>query len=180
MVSKSVVKRLPAVQEVAERVLVYVAVGIIAIMIFLTSADVFMRYVFNRPIPSTFELEQFLLVGVVYLTLAYVQYQKGHIRLDILADRSPPRIQTALRLFSHVICLVTFAFITWRSGIEAYKAWSIGEYTMGLISYPLWPAKWMIPIGSALLCFRFISDIYSDVHSPANMSPSKANEGGMG
>ncbi len=159
---KLILGKLSDIQETAERMLAYAAVVMIMIMMFLTAIDILLRYAFNRPIPGTFELEQFLLVGVVFLTLAYIQSQRGHLRVEIFVEHLPRRVQITFDILGHVMCLVIFSIITWQSGLYAQKAWTMGEYTPGLIKYPLWPARWAIPIGSALFCLRYILDIILD------------------
>jgi len=145
-----------------ERLLAFVSAIVIMCMMFITSIDVIMRYVFNSPLAGGFELQEFLLVGVVFLSLAYVQSVKGHFSLDLLTVRLPLGAQTTLLVLGHIICLVIFALITWQSGLRAWIAWTTGQTREGLISFPLWPAKFMLPIGMGLLCLRFISDIATD------------------
>ena len=156
----SIAKKFAQGQTTAERWLGGVAAGIIMVMMFLTSVDVVMRYAFDNPLPGVYELQEFLLVGVVFLCLAYIQSLRGHINVDLLSGRLSPRMQTALSILGHVICLVVFAIITWQGGLRAWIAFVTGQAREGLVGYPLWPAKSMLTIGTGLFCLRFISDIF--------------------
>ena len=67
--------------------------AIVGFMMCLTTVDVILRYVFNSPIPGVYTLCEMLMVGIVYLAIAYVQQKKGHVRVDVFIDRleGPPR-----------------------------------------------------------------------------------------
>ena len=136
-----------------------IAAGIIMIMMFLTTADVISRYVFNSPIIGVFEISQVLLVGVVFLGLAYVQTMKGHVKVDVVTSWLPQRAQLTLDTFGYIVGFLIMAVITWRSGVSAWTAWVTKEHTMGLIHMPFWPGKSLVPFGTSLLCLRLLSDI---------------------
>lgn len=150
-------------QGTIERALSTVSSGLIMLMMVLTTADVFLRYVLNRPIANVFEVEEFLLVGVIYLGQAYIQAERGHITMDVLMARLRGRAKVGLTLFGDVVGLIIFGIILWRSSIFAWRSFAIGETTMGLAEYPLWPAKTMLPIGFALLCLRLVFDIVGGI-----------------
>jgi len=149
-------------QRKVERTACYVAAGLVFIMIFPTTVDVILRYVFNAPLPEIFQLTEFMMVGLVYLAIAYVQSLKEHIKIEIVTSRLPLRIQEGLDLFGYAIGLLIFSIITWQSGRQAWEAWVTQDYTMGIVHFPLWPAKSILSLGTGLFCIRLILDI---VHS---------------
>jgi TRAP-type mannitol/chloroaromatic compound transport system permease small subunit len=67
--------------------------------------------------------------------------------------------------------LVIFSIVTWQSGRLAWEAWETQDYTMGIVQFPLWPAKTILPIGVGLFCLRLFLDIiiglYNLGRSPA-------------
>jgi len=136
-----------------------VAASIIVFMMGLTTVDVALRYLFNSPIPGVYTLCEMLIVGIVYLAIAYVQQHKSHIRVDIFIDRieGPPRI--SFELATLILALVSFSLMAWQSGLLAWDAWVTGDYEMGLIEYPFWPTKSVMTLGLVLLCLRFVTDI---------------------
>lgn len=142
-----------------ERGCAVIAGAFILIMMLLTTADVFMRYVFNSPIHGNFELQPMLLVGVVYLATASVQSRRGHITLDLITSHVSSATQSALNLFSDIIFVTFSALITWQFAIASWKAWVIGDYFKGLVHFPLWPPYLIITFGSALLSLRLINCI---------------------
>ncbi|MBI5969181.1 MAG: TRAP transporter small permease [Deltaproteobacteria bacterium] len=146
-------------QRSIEKGACYTAAGLVFIMIFPTSVDVILRYLFNAPLPEIFQLTEFMMVGVVYLAISYVQALKDHIKIEIVTSWLPKKAQEALDLFGYLVGLFIFSIIAWQSGRQAWEAWVTQDYTMGIVQFPVWPAKSILPLGVGLLCLRLILDI---------------------
>ena len=139
-----------------------IAAWLIIASMFLTSADVLGRYLFNNPITTVYEIVQIMLLGIVYLSIAYVLSLRGHPKVDIITSWLPWRAQLALDIFGYTLGLLMMAVVTWQCGLRAWHSWVVGDYTMGLVFIPLWPGKSMLPIGIGLLCIRLILIIIED------------------
>ena len=85
-----------------ERILIKAAVfcGGVALvgMIVLACANILVRTV-GDPIRGTFELMGYGGAVVTALALAYTQKRRGHIAVDVLINRFPPRLKKALSSF---------------------------------------------------------------------------------
>jgi TRAP-type C4-dicarboxylate transport system permease small subunit len=102
-----------------ERGFCYVAAGLVFVMIFPTTVDVILRYVFNAPLPEMFQLTEFMMVGVVYLGIAYVQQLKDHIKIEIATEWMPQKGQDILDLFGHLVGLFILALLPGKRGRQA-------------------------------------------------------------
>ena len=131
---------------------------ILTAMMFLVTGDVLGRYLFNLPIQGTTEVTEFMMVGLLYFTLAHTQADKSHIRVDMFVSRLPPRTQLFFETITYLLGLFLFVLITWQGTLSAIKAWQVGETTFGVILFPLFPAKVLIPIGSFLFSLRLLLD----------------------
>lgn len=163
--------RLEKSQLTVERFCNGVAAAIVVFMMGLTTVDVALRYFFNSPIAGVYILCEMLIVGIVYLAIAYVQQQKSHVRVDIFIDRlqGPPRL--AFELATLILALVSFSLMAWQAGRLAWDAWVTGDYAMGLIEYPFWPTKSAMTFGIGLLCLRFVTDIKNHILELRRASP---------
>src|SRR5690606_9894380 len=52
-------------------------------IMWLIDANALMRKLFNTPVPGAFELTEAGLVLIVFLSLAYTQSRRGHIRVTL-------------------------------------------------------------------------------------------------
>ena len=130
-------------------------------MMLLVTSDVTCRYVFNSPIQGTMEVTEFMMVGLFYLSVAHTQALKAHVRIDILITHFPPKVRLVLEVLVYLLGLVLFALIVWQSSLSAVHDLRVGEVTMGLIPFPIFPSKVLVPIGSFILCVRFMVDIFN-------------------
>jgi len=145
--------------EALEKLMIYLSAVIVAIMMLLTATDVFLRYVFNKPMQDSFELSQFMMAGLVFLGIPYMQSIKGHVSVEFLTSRLSPTAREIIKILGYLFGLFIYVIVTRQSGLFALDAWKTNDYTMGIVHYPLWPAKSTVPLGSGILCIRLILDI---------------------
>jgi TRAP-type C4-dicarboxylate transport system permease small subunit len=131
----------------------------VLIMMVLVIADIFGRYLFNSPVPMTYEVGSFLMVFIVFLGLAYTQRTGAHIRVEFFTLHLPPRVRCILDMVASVLGLLLYLIIVYQSFIWSYTSWQVGDYVAGLVNIPRWPSQFVVPLGSALLCLQFIADI---------------------
>ena len=148
------VNALDRVLKQADTMLNLICVSLIMVLMFFAASEIIGRYFFNSPIPGHIEIVELIMVGVVFLGLAYTQLQNGHIRMQLLQKkifrgRFYHIAEALILLFS----LVVFAMITRSSFIAALDAYEFGDIT-SYINWPTWPSKMCIPLGSFLLCLR--------------------------
>lgn len=128
-------------------------------MMLLVVSDVGGRYIFKRAVPGTLEITEFIMVALVYFTLAHTQAIKGHIKVEFLLALMSRTKRLILELITYLLGLMVFALVTWQVWMSFIDSWQIREETVGQIPFPIYPAKLTIPIGCFLLCLRFAVDL---------------------
>ena len=131
----------------------------VLILMVLVIADIFGRYLFNSPVPMTYEVGSFLMVFVVFLGLAYTQRMGAHIRVEFFTLRLSERARAMLDILASGLGLLLYLTIAYQSFNWALASWRVGDYVAGLINIPRWPSQFMVPLGSALLCLQFLADV---------------------
>ena len=76
-------------------------------------ANVVARYFFAAPLVWAEEVSNFLFVWSAYLGAAYVLAEDGHLRVSVVADRLPPRVQAWLRCASLALIAVIAGTLLW-------------------------------------------------------------------
>ncbi len=139
--------------ERLETALNLVSALILFALMFYVTAEIFMRYLFNHPLPGHLELTQLLIAPAVFLALSWVQARRGHVGMDLLYEKLPPRGRAAADCLTLTLALVTFAVITWFSSQSTWTAWEVGDVTP-TANITTWWSRAAVPVGSALLCVR--------------------------
>jgi TRAP-type C4-dicarboxylate transport system permease small subunit len=139
--------------EYLETALNLVSALILFALMFYVTAEIFMRYLFNHPLPGHLELTQLLIAPAVFLALSWVQARRGHVGMDILHEKLSPRGRAAADCLTLTLALATFAVITWFSAQSTWTAWEVGDVTP-TANITTWWSRAAVPVGSALLCVR--------------------------
>ena len=151
-----------AVERLAFAVLLVGGVGMLAAM-FLGTADVVGTQFFGWPVTGALELTESTMVLIVFGALAYAQIRRRHIRVELLYTHLPPRGRAALDFFTHATAVLFYGLLLWLAIDEATFSWSIGEATVGLIRFPLFPARIILAAGTALMIVQLLLDLVLDV-----------------
>ena len=146
------------------------------LMMALVVANIFGRYLLNKPLTGTLEFTESLLVLIIFLSVALTQYDGGHIRVTLLTRRLPKAWAQALNVFC---MLAGAAFFTWC----AYAAWkfaaqsfSFNEQEWGTVVFPLWPVKFVVFAGILMLAVQFLLDAIAETIMPIKADDESAME----
>ena len=149
-------KTLDKISQRLNQAFMWIAGCILAIMIFLTCANIFLRLVW-KPISGTFELMGYFGAVITAFALGYTQIGQGHIGVDVIVLRFSERTRGILNGINSLICMVFFALVTRQIARYATTLWRTGEVTETLrIIY--FPFTYAVALGCALLSLVFLTD----------------------
>ena len=149
-------------QGLALGLLLMGGVGMMASM-FLGTADVVGTQFLGKPVPGALEVTESTMVLIVFGALAYAQIRRAHIRVELVYGWVGPRTQALMDAAAHGTALVFFGLLAWQGFGEALYSWSINEATLGYIRLPLYPARWLLVLGTTLLLLQLVLDVVSDL-----------------
>ena len=151
---------LTVVASPAAKLLNGIAAVFLVGMMILTGVDVCLRYIFNSPIPGSFEMTEFILPTIISFGFAYCALEKGHVQVELVTSKLPKRLQA---LMNGVACLIFFGLfllITWQSWIRAKGMMDAGQRSITL-GVPVSPFVLALAFGSAVLCLVVLRDFFS-------------------
>ena len=137
----------------------------ILIMIFSTSLDTIMRFVFNSPVPGMFELNEVLLVICVYMGITWTQMDRGHIRVEVFVWRLPQKARHYLNIVAWSITLLFIGILCVQTFYGFLDSFRIREFRWGSVQMPIWWAKGLIPVGCFLMMIQLTIDIIMEFQS---------------
>jgi TRAP-type C4-dicarboxylate transport system permease small subunit len=114
-------------------------------------------------VPGALEITESTMVLIVFGALAFAQTRRAHIRVELLYGVVGPRLQAFMDAATHLTALAFFALLAWQGKGEALYSWQIDEATLGAIRFPLYPARWLLVIGSVLLMIQLVLDVIADL-----------------
>jgi len=144
----------------AARVLNTIAAGFLAAMMILTGVDVFLRYIFNRPVTGSYEMTEFMMPIVIAFGLAYCALEKGHVSVQLVTSKLPERAQVVMHIFANLVFLAVFILITWQTLLRAKGMFDTGQTSI-VLYIPVFPFVLAVAIGSAALCLVVLRDLFT-------------------
>jgi TRAP-type C4-dicarboxylate transport system permease small subunit len=164
-------------ERLALAVLLVGGVGMM-ISVFLGVADIVGTQFLHVPVPGPFEITESTMVLIVFGALAYAQIRRAHIRVELIYTHVGPRLQAVMDVFTDVAALTFFGLMLWQAEMEAEYSYQINEATVGLIRFPLYPARIILAAGTGLLVLRLVLDLIIDTRRvftgepPEQLAPS--------
>ncbi len=121
--------------------------------------DIFFTLVFGRPVHGVFEATQTLMVITVFLGLGAIHMNRSYISVEIGYDLMPRWGKRASEALTLLLMLGFFGTLAWRGWGNAVQSWRIGEYTSGIVQFPIYPAKFAIAIGCTIAVICCLLDL---------------------
>jgi len=150
------------VERLALIVLLIGGVGMLFSM-FLGVADIVGTQVLLIPVPGPRELTESTMVLIVFGALAYAQIRRSHIRVELVYFQMPPRVRAGMDVITDLAAIAFYGLILSQAISEAQYSLQIGEATVGLIRFPLWPARFILAAGCALMILQLILHLIEDL-----------------
>jgi TRAP-type mannitol/chloroaromatic compound transport system permease small subunit len=131
---------------------------VVAVAISATNATV--RKVFDTSSNAWLELQWVLFAAVFLLCASWTLIQNEHIRIDIVNSFFSNRAKSWIEFVGHLFFLIPFTIVMIVTGWPFFIAsWSIGEQSVNAGGLPQWPAKFLVPLGFALLFLQGVSEL---------------------
>jgi len=137
--------------------LAVIAAIVCGLMMVIAVIDVMAHQLFRYAIPMGVEFIEELNVLLVFLVIAYVALERGHIRITVLQPLFPSGLVHVLRILGHLLGIVTFGIAAWQSWEYMLYAISVPLEKMGVIDFVRWPFIGAVFLGWSLLVLSFIA-----------------------
>lgn len=128
-------------------------------MAMVSTADVITYLILGRPFPGASESVEVMLAVTVVMTIAYAQYRRNHIVVDIVVQRLPPlgkMLSDFAALIVGFFCMGLLTLCAWELALESVR---IKEVAFTLYSFPIYPWKLLYAIGITLACVEFLRQL---------------------
>ncbi len=110
---------------------IFAIISTVIIMV-ITVVDVVSRLLFDVSVKGVMEYTQFLMVFVCYCAMPWVTWQFGHIKVDLLTDKMPQKVQHVLLVVDKLACMLftmLMCYEVWKQGAQANLMHSVGAVT---------------------------------------------------
>jgi len=122
---------------------------ILLFMVLFLGINVLLRYIIKRPIKGSVEIEEFLLVILVFFGMAYTAIKKRHIKVDLVLQKLSESAQSVITSITSAISVGLCIVMTWQIIVYAQIKWATRAESI-ILDLPLFPFIFVAAFGSAL------------------------------
>ena len=152
-------KRLVYITDRIADIFGYFCKWLVPIMVVLTFAEVFSRYVAGKPLVIADEYGAYMLVTLSFLGAAYAWKEKSHVRITFLVSRLPLRAAIHLRLATLIVSFIFLALLTHASYGFMATSFRLGLKSSTWLITPMQVPHLTVAIGFLLLSLLLIGKI---------------------
>lgn len=141
------------------------------IMMCVTVADVFLRYIFNSPVRGSYDIVEAMLVVFVFNGMSTALLHRKSITIDLIDTFASRRLVAALVRISDVLSIVTVIFFSYAMIVPATQSFAYGDVKLDLQIpvYWYWIAA-LAGMAGAIICsigVLFLPPAAGDRRGPA-------------
>lgn len=129
------------------------------LLVLVILSQVILRYVFHSGQVALEELMWHLYAAAFMLGLSYALVTDRHVRVDLVHDRLPPRVQAWIEVLGITFLLLPFAWVVFDHSLDWVAAsWRVDESSENPTGLPYrWLIKSVIPLSFGLLLLAALS-----------------------
>jgi len=132
--------RLAAAADHLQRIQLWLAALALIILMLITVADVFLRYMFNNPVRGSYDAVESMLVVFVFNGMAAGFFLRRNIVIDLIDQAVGRRATAVLIRMADLLSVVCLGLLMWAMLGPARQAFEYGDrkLELNLPIYMLW------------------------------------------
>jgi TRAP-type C4-dicarboxylate transport system permease small subunit len=138
------------------------AIALVA-WVFLITAYILGRAIFNVPWLFVEEFTEFWLVVIGYFAITYALVWGRHVVVDFVTSWLPRKARRGLRVATSLLALPIVVYLVWRSIEWFIKGYQRGIVTSSRLQIPFWPFYLVVVIGLSALSLGLFFEIFLSV-----------------
>ena len=140
---------------------------VVFFMMLAGAAEIFLRSLFNSPIPGYLEAVEISIVAFAVLPISYCYQRDGHLKMDLIVRRSSGRRMWIYKTFATATALA-FILIILPSLFDFYRnSLVLGDSTMNM-EWPIWPSKLAAVVGLCVFAMRLAIELVASLRMLAD------------
>lgn len=124
-------------------------------MLLIIFVNVFLRYVFSRPLYWGDEMMIYLMLLMVYAGFGFALLEDAHIRVTTLFDRLPIKVRNVIWVIISLIAIAYSSYLLYTMILLVQASLQIGSFSM-VTRWPIYPWQVVIAVGLFILIVAYI------------------------
>jgi TRAP-type C4-dicarboxylate transport system permease small subunit len=135
-----------------------VASAALVLMMALSCADIFGRYLFNHPITGTYDIVGLSGAVLAAFAMPYTMLKKGHVAVELLVQSLSRGKQLVIQTFTHLLGISLCLVLVWQAMVLSRDMKAAGEVTPTLL-LPFYPIVYCMALCFFALCLAILVNL---------------------
>jgi len=155
----------------------WVGCAMLAFQVVSVSVEIICRYFFYISFSVITPLNEWSLVYLTFLGVAWLQREGGHTSDDSIVTLLPPWVNWAARRLGWIVAIVTCGLLTWYGALATWENYSKNAYDFfKLPGVPIFYVYLVIPVGSLLWLIQLLRKKSWPQSAPSSPSGDRGGE----
>lgn len=166
-------EKLEKVIYTLSRIIRVLSIAVLFFMMVFVTAGVIGRYLLNKPIKGDIELQELMMVVIVFTAMAYATTMKQHVFVELLVVKLKGRALAVVNSLALLLSLVILALIIWRTGLSGWQELMspTGKYTI-MHEIPVAPFILLADFGLILMFLVFLCQFIRGLNGTLKSKPA--------
>jgi TRAP-type mannitol/chloroaromatic compound transport system permease small subunit len=136
----------------------------ILVAVLVSAGNATVRKVFNTSSNAWLEIQWLLFSAVFLLCASWTLRDNEHIRIDIVSNMASKRTRDWIEVIGHALFLIPVTLVMVATGWPFFlRSFLQNEQSSNAGGLLVWPAKFLVPLGFALLLAQGVSELIKRV-----------------
>lgn len=158
-----------------EKVIIYIAYILVALMVINTTAGVFFRFVLNNALSWTDELGRYMMIWVGFFGCYLAARDNSHVGVEMFVGLFKPGAQRVFHVVARLVVIVFLVLILSESGKQLSL---LGIQTSAALEIPMAIPYSAVTVGVFLMLIENLAHLlrlFTKPSSPPTPAPAAAN-----
>lgn len=142
----------------------------------ISAGNAVVRYGLSMSSNAWLEVQWYLFAATVMLGAAYTLNRNGHVRVDLIYGNAPAKVRLWIDILGIIFFLLPgmllLAWMTWPFFWDSFVRGEGSPNAGGLLR---WPAKFLMPLGFALVSLQGLSELVKRIATLRGADPAAAH-----
>jgi len=158
--------------------LMYISLSALLIMLFFVAADIVGRYVLNKPIKGGMEIQELMMILIIFLALGAITHEKRHIYVELLVIHLKGRTLSIVKSIAFLSSFIFGALLVWQtSKYGLAELLSETSSRTQILHIPYFPFILFAALGLILMTLEFFIDLVISFKGSATSGRSEQKQG---
>lgn len=137
-----------------------VVIWLVLLATLVSAGNALVRFTLHNSSNAWLELQWIMFGAIFLLGASYTFMKNGHVRVDVLYGKYPPRVKVWVDLLGTLFFLIPSAVVILLTSLPwVANSISTREMSPDAGGLPYWPIKLLIPVAFALLILQAVSEV---------------------